>query len=222
MKNSYIIGIDEVGRGSLAGPVVVTAVIIPKKTRIMNYELGIMKDSKKLSPLQREKWFKFFQNHSQIKYALAKVHPRRIEKINISRAANLAALRAYTRLISNLDLRSSNISAFLDGGLYLGNGKNRLPAKTVIRGDQKISAIKIASIIAKVSRDRLMTRLAKKYPAYSFEIHKGYGTRAHYAALKKFGPSEIHRSTFLKFYPVRGRSTGGPSRSLTRLTKIQV
>mgnify|MGYP001611338017 FL=1 len=79
----------------------------------------------------------------------------------------------------------------------MGDGPKRIPAKTMTRGDQKIKAIKIASIIAKVSRDRFMTRLAKKYPAYSLEIHKGYGTKVHLAAIKKFGPSEVHRLTFI-------------------------
>lgn len=198
MKKSYIIGIDEVGRGSLAGPVVVCAAIVPKNLSPKTFNLQpSLRDSKKLTAIQREKWFEVFKNHPHIQYAIAKIHPRKIEKINISNAADLAALRAYIRLTSNLDLRSSNISVFLDGGLYLGNGQNRLPAKTVIKGDEKIPVIAIASIIAKVSRDKIMTRLAKKYPAYNFEIHKGYGTRAHYAALKKLGPSEIHRLTFL-------------------------
>lgn len=208
--NRYVVGLDEVGRGSLAGPVVVCAVAIPAKLRIMNHELGIMKDSKGLSPKKREKWLRFFENHPKISYSLARVYPRRIEKINISRAANLAALRAYNRLTSNFQHLTSNAKVFLDGGLYLGNGKNRIlgkwspsttsgriTVKTVVRGDEKIQTIKIASIIAKVSRDKLMARLAKKYPNYGFETHKGYGTRRHYAAIKKFGPSEIHRSSFL-------------------------
>lgn len=190
--NHYIIGVDEVGRGALAGPVTVAVALIPSKTNFKK-----LKDSKKLSPAQREKWFKVFKNDPKIRYVTAKIHPRKIEKINISKAANLAAFRAFIRLTTNYSLLPTNYQVFLDGGLYLGNGKNRLPAKTVIRGDQKIPAIKIASIIAKVSRDKLMTRLAKKHPKFGFEIHKGYGTRAHYAAIKKFGPSEIHRLTFL-------------------------
>ncbi len=194
----YSVGIDEVGRGALAGPVMVAVALVPKELRIRNYKLGILRDSKKLTPNQREKWFKVFKNDSRIKYAIAKVHPRKIEKINISKAANLAALRAYLRLVKSSKFHVSNSVAYLDGGLYLGNDKNRLSAKTVIRGDQKIPAIKIASIIAKVSRDKLMTRLAKTHPNFGFEIHKGYGTKMHYAALKKHGPSVIHRQSFIK------------------------
>ena len=199
----YSVGIDEVGRGSLAGPVAVAAALIPKNLKIGNKELKTLRDSKKLSAIQREKWFKYFTNHPQISFAVSKVYPRKIEKINISSAANLAALRAYKKLTSNFKYQTSSTAVFLDGGLYLGSRKSQIAncqsisAKTVIRGDEKITAIKIASIIAKVSRDAQMRRLAKKYPSYGFEIHKGYGTKAHLAALKKFGPSEIHRQTFL-------------------------
>ena len=119
----YVIGIDEVGRGALAGPVTVVAVLIPKNLKPSargGSSLGgktfnlkpTLRDSKKLSPSQREKWFKFFKNHPQIKYTLAKVFPRSIEKINISRAANLAALRAYLRLIKSFKFQvPSSITA---------------------------------------------------------------------------------------------------------------
>ena len=197
LKMKYVVGSDEVGRGSLAGPVVVAAVLLPQKLRIRSYKSSPLRDSKRLTASGRENWFGFFRKNPVIKYTLAKVHPRKIEKINISRAANLAALRAYLRLTKNFKFHIPSFMIYLDGGLYLGNGKNRVLARTVIRGVLKLPAIKIASIIAKVNRDKLMTRLAKKYPRYGFEVHKGYGTRAHYAAIKKFGPSEIHRSTFL-------------------------
>ncbi|TSC82090.1 MAG: ribonuclease HII [Parcubacteria group bacterium Gr01-1014_20] len=193
----YVIGLDEVGRGSLAGPVVVAAVLIPKGLRIMNYELGIMKDSKKVNSQKREKWFRFFKNHPDVLYTLARVYPKKIDQINISNAANLAALHAYERLVSGIIYKVPDV--YLDGGLYLGGGKNRIPAKTVIRGDEKITAIKIASIIAKVSRDKFMARLAKKYPKYNFETHKGYGTKRHIQVIKKFGPLIVHRRSFLRF-----------------------
>lgn len=232
MNRSYVVGIDEVGRGALAGPVFVCAAAIPVGLRIRNNELGVMKDSKKVSPSKREKWFEVFsaggaclsgrqgsssggKNNPQIKFAIAKIYPRGIEKMNISRAANLAALRAFTRLSKTYNLKPKTCSVFLDGGLYLGNRKDKKSphhesvknqresatavVKTVVKGDEKITAIKIASIIAKVSRDRAITLLAKKYPGYGLEIHKGYGTRRHLAAIKKFGPSEIHRRTFIKF-----------------------
>ncbi len=203
----FVIGLDEVGRGSLAGPVVVAAVLMPASLRIppslrlrragRNRGLLKLRDSKKLTALGRERWFEFFKKPPNLKYTLAKVYPRNIEKINISRAANLAALRAFERLTKTYNLKPETCHVYLDGGLYLGNGKNRISAKTVIRGDEKIQTIKIASIIAKVYRDKLMARLAEKYPRYGLEIHKGYGTRSHYAAIKKFGLSEIHRATFI-------------------------
>ena len=223
----YIIGIDEVGRGALAGPVVVAAAkIANSKWRVASERLGKLRDSKKLSPKQREAWFAYFKNHPNISYAVAFVYPRQIEKRNISGAANLAALRAYQKLASSprrgevdrIPMRAGGIlfkskmrtpssspsargrsSVFLDGGLFLGSKKLQpLHAKTVIKGDEKIPAISIASIIAKVIRDRAMVRLAKQYPSYGLEVHKGYGTLAHRKAIKKHGPSDIHRKTFLK------------------------
>jgi len=214
----YSVGIDEVGRGSLAGPVTVAAVAIPKSlikleslSRIFaNKNSGRirdtpLRDSKKLSPKQREEWFSFIQEHPKINYAVASVYPRNIERMNISRAANLAALRAYGRLSESCHMSHVTCRVYLDGGLYLGSSKwqmaNGKSAKTVTKGDEKFTAVKLASIMAKVSRDRFMTRLAKKYPVYGFEIHKGYGTKTHTKAIKKHGPSEAHRLTFIgKYY----------------------
>ncbi|MBI4094688.1 MAG: ribonuclease HII [Candidatus Liptonbacteria bacterium] len=212
----YLVGIDEVGRGSLAGPVVVAAALVPRELKITNRELGILKDSKKLTARQREKWFCYITAHPHINYAVARVYPRGIERMNITKAANLAAFRAFTRLSKSCVLSPKSLRIYLDGGLYLKSSgwqransnpdvksgprperRGRQIAKTVVRGDEKISAIKIASILAKVSRDRFMTRLAKRHPRYGFEIHKGYGTRAHFKAIKKYGPSEAHRLTFL-------------------------
>jgi ribonuclease HII len=216
----YIIGIDEVGRGALAGPVVVAAAlvrkgVIPARAGIQVRGLGTLRDSKKLSPKKRRAWFAYFKDHPAIGYAVARAYPRRIERMNISRAANLAALRACKKLMAEHGSRAACAKIFLDGGLFLGNGgKNpstgstmlttgryarggRMIVKTIIRGDEKIPAVAVASIIAKVTRDRFMVRLAKKYPAYGFDAHKGYGTKVHYKALKKHGPSDMHRMTFL-------------------------
>ena len=215
----YIVGIDEVGRGSLAGPVVVAAVSIPQGLRINFSGCGKLRDSKKLTPQKREQWFKYIKSRPEVSFALARVYPRRIEKLNISKAANLAAFRAFCRLTTDYSLPTTNCLIYLDGGLYLGNqgrgfsqiktrinadrirahlrGHPRVSATTVVRGDEKIKAITIASIIAKVHRDRLMTRLGKIYPKYGFEIHKGYGTKKHFAALKKHGRSKVHRRTFV-------------------------
>lgn len=217
-KAAYIIGIDEVGRGSLAGPVVVAAAAVRQGFVIRNKKLGKLKDSKKLTPRQREKWLEYFKSDPNIDYALARVYPRQIEKTNISAAANLAALRACIRLIANSKLQMSAAKIYLDGGLYLGNKRRimqnkrgttqkkimrqsalgpRWSACTMVRGDEKIKAVAAASIIAKVSRDRVMVRLSKIYPHYGFEIHKGYGTKKHLAAIKKHGPDLVHRLTFI-------------------------
>lgn len=197
----WIVGIDEVGRGALAGPVVVVAAAIPTPWRLVSKKaraLGALKDSKKLTPLRRDAWFIYFIEHQKIHFAIARVYPRGIERLNISRAANVAAHRAHARLVRAIH-PDAQTKIFLDGGLFLGNGQksNSKNVKTVIKGDEKIRAVAIASIIAKVHRDRYMVRLAKKFPAYGFAIHKGYGTKLHRKALKNFGPSVVHRLTFI-------------------------
>ncbi|MBI5079328.1 ribonuclease HII [Candidatus Wolfebacteria bacterium] len=224
----YIIGIDEVGRGALAGPVVVAALAITTKFKInpsgifrkQNSELGIKKktknsaflilnsklaklrDSKKLSPRQREIWFRFIKKHPKIFYAVASIPPSVIDKINISRAANLAATRALNKLLATSHLvLATRENIFLDGGLYLdkktllANGYWLKP-KTIIRGDEKIPAISLASIVAKVIRDRYMKKLHKKYPRYDFIHNVGYGVKKHITAVKKFGRSPVHRKSF--------------------------
>ena len=203
MKQKYIIGIDEVGRGPLAGPVTVAAIAATANFQ-KNFKVKL-KDSKKLSPKQREKWFKFVKEN-KIPFAIANVWPKTIDKINISKAANLAATRCIIKLTTNNQrLTIKNCKIFLDGGLYLNlqpttnnQRQNKIKAKTIIRGDEKIPAIALASIVAKVHRDTLMKRLHKKYPQYGFDKHKGYGTKLHYKMLKKYGISEIHRKSFCK------------------------
>ncbi len=218
---SFVIGIDEVGRGALAGPVTVAAVCLPESLIIRNPRLGILRDSKKLSPLQREKWFAYFRNQPALCYSIARVYPRGIEQLNITKAANRAASIAFERLIKSFQSSQQHTNKlefvgmfkiFLDGGLYLGNKRGltrkfqrlsassqRWSAITVIRGDEKIAAVAIASIIAKVSRDGYMKRLSKKYPRYGFEVHKGYGTKKHFRAIRQHGASPAHRLTFLDF-----------------------
>jgi len=197
-KSKYIIGIDEVGRGALAGPVVVAALAAPVnlKFKISNLKLKL-KDSKRLSPKQREIWFERIKKHSMF-YAIANVSPKIIDKINISKAANLAATSALKALIKNYKLRIKNCRVYLDGGLFLNSKFCILNSTTVVKGDEKISAISLASIVAKVSRDRQMVKLHKKYPKYGFDKHKGYGTKRHFKAIKKHGWSKIHRLTFLR------------------------
>ena len=205
-NEKYIIGIDEVGRGPLAGEVTVAAVLMPKKFKIKNQKLTKkikLRDSKKLTPEQREIWFEYVKKELFLSYAVASVSPRAIDKINISKAANLAAGKAFTLLIKKSKIKIENCEVCLDGGLYLKTTNNKLQItkykqRTIIKGDEKIPAISLASIVAKVTRDKKMEKLHKKYPQYGFKNHKGYGTKEHFKAIKKHGPSKIHRLTFLK------------------------
>jgi ribonuclease HII len=210
----YVVGVDEVGRGALVGPVVVAALALPRnlKFKIKNLKLPV-RDSKKLSPKQREEWFSFVKRQ-KIPFATASVSPKIIDKINIANAANLAASRAVLKLLKSLtivrDFSKRGVEIFLDGGLYLNskfksqnskfqfksqNFKN-LKIKTIIKGDEKILAITLSSIVAKVTRDQTMARLHKKYPQYDFINNVGYGTKKHREAIKKYSPSPIHRKSF--------------------------
>ncbi|OGY97858.1 MAG: hypothetical protein A2855_02175 [Candidatus Liptonbacteria bacterium RIFCSPHIGHO2_01_FULL_57_28] len=192
-RTKYIVGIDEVGRGPLAGPVVVGAVLLPVNLKFSRKGL---RDSKKLTAQAREAWAQRIKVHPRIAQALARVAPGTIDRMNISRAANLAAFRAFRRLAIEYKLTAKNCSVYLDGGLYLGNGRARLSGNTIVKGDEKILVVAFASIVAKVHRDRIMVRLARKHPGYGFEVHKGYGTRMHRRSIKKLGLSPEHRRSF--------------------------
>lgn len=195
----WTIGIDEVGRGALAGPVVVAAAALPAGFAPRSRALGALKDSKQLVAKKREAWCEYFAGHPRIEVALARVYPRQIERQNITRAANTAAKRALGRLLggSAVVRHARHFTVLLDGGLFIGNGIQLKNARTIVKSDEKFAAIKVASIVAKVHRDRLMRHLAKKYPGYGLEFHKGYGTAAHFRAIKKNGPCPVHRLTFL-------------------------
>ncbi len=196
-----IIGIDEAGRGPLAGPVVVAGVMMESKMKNEKWKkefpvLDGIRDSKKLSAKKREEWFRILTNHPQITWAAARVLPKTIDRINIMRATNLGVARVFSSL-STLpfggDTSEWGFWVLLDGGLRL---PARIPHEVIIKGDEKIPLIAAASIIAKVTRDRIMLRLHKKYPQYGFDRHKGYGTRAHREMIARFGRSEIHRASF--------------------------
>ena len=195
----YVIGIDEVGRGCLAGPVVVGAALIPKNLRLPSRRLGKLSDSKRLTKRKREEWVGYFKGHPRIFFSIARVGPRGVDRLNISNAANLAAWRAFGALKRKAGVTIASSEVYLDGGLYLKKKGLVAEARTVVRGDESIRAVQIASIVAKVERDRLMTSSARHYPGYGFEIHKGYGTRSHRDALIRLGQSDIHRLTFLRF-----------------------
>lgn len=200
----WVVGIDEVGRGALAGPVTVAAAMlaVDARGRIAHAPFRSLKDSKKLSAAGREFWAAELKGNSGVRFAVARVYPRGIERMNISGAANRAAQNAFLRLLKEQTLPPGT-QVYLDGGLFLGSKARQrklagtLRAKTVIKGDEKIPAVAAASIIAKVSRDRFMVRLAGRYPEYGFDIHKGYGTAIHRRALAKNGQCAAHRLTFL-------------------------
>ena len=181
-----ICGVDEAGRGPLAGPVCAAAVILPKHA-----ELPGLTDSKKLTDKKRRELYPLIMEQA-IAYGIGFATEREIDEINILQATFLAMQRALDQLTVKPDL------ALIDGNREKDFG---LPVKTVVKGDSLSANIAAASILAKVTRDNLMVEMAEKYPQYGFEIHKGYGTKAHYAALREHGASPVHRMTFLKkFY----------------------
>ena len=181
-----ICGVDEAGRGPLAGPVCAAAVILPP-----NAEIPGLNDSKKLTDKKRRELFPVIKE-TVIAYGIAFASHAEIDEINILQATYLAMERAIAQLEVRPEL------ALIDGNRAKDFG---LPVQTVIHGDSLSASIAAASILAKVTRDDYMEEMAKEYPQYGFEIHKAYGTKAHYAALTEFGPSPIHRMSFLKkFY----------------------
>ena len=183
---SCICGVDEAGRGPLAGPVCAAAVILPP-----NLELPGLNDSKKLSDKKRRELYPIIKEKA-LAYGIAFADHKEIDEINILQATYLAMERALAQLSVKPDM------ALIDGNRAKDFG---LPVTTVVHGDALSANIAAASILAKVTRDDYMEQMAKEYPQYGFEIHKAYGTKAHYAALTEFGPSPIHRMTFLKkFY----------------------
>ena len=181
-----ICGVDEAGRGPLAGPVCAAAVILPP-----HLELPGLTDSKKLTDKKRRELYPIIKEQA-IAWGIGLATEKEIDEINILQATFLAMERALAQLNVKPDL------ALIDGNREKDFG---LPVKTVVKGDSLSANIAAASVLAKVTRDDLMVALAEEYPQYGFEIHKGYGTKAHYAALREYGPCEIHRMTFLKkFY----------------------
>jgi len=189
------VGIDEAGRGPLAGPVAVGVVVIDSGFRIPKALDGIARtDSKKLSERSRELWFaaiQQWQKEGKIRYACALVSAKEIDAKGIVPAIK----KGMATCIKKCSV-SKTAHVFLDGSLYLP--KEYIKQKTIIKGDETVPIISLASIVAKVTRDKHMKTLAKKYPGYGFEVHKGYGTKAHYAAIKKQGISDVHRKSFLK------------------------
>ena len=178
-----VCGVDEAGRGPLAGPVCAAAVILPR-----GIEIAGLNDSKKLTDKKREALYDVICDNA-LTYGIAFASVEEIESINILNAAMLAMNRAIEKLSPQPQL------ALIDGNR---NSAINVPSRCVIKGDAKCADIAAASILAKVTRDRYMLEMAERYPEYHFEKHKGYGTKLHYEALRKYGPSEIHRPSFLR------------------------
>lgn len=175
-------GIDEAGRGPLAGPVVACAVIIPKTAEIPT----LIKDSKKLSVEERAEMYKFITANYQ--YGIGQADNKEIDRLNILQATFLAMCRAVQNLPKKPQL------CLIDGNKIIPMLK--IAQKAIVRGDAKIKEISAASIVAKVTRDKIMLKLDKKYPQYNFAEHKGYGTPFHISALKHYGRSPVHRQSF--------------------------
>ena len=179
----YICGVDEAGRGPLAGPVYAAAVILPSHIAIPG-----LNDSKKLSDKRRRELVPIIKENA-IAYCVAFVDHARIDEINILQATYQAMEQAIKGLSVVPEV------ALIDGNRAKDFG---VCVETIVKGDSRSASIAAASILAKVARDDLMLKLAQEYPQYGFDIHKGYGTKAHYEALQKHGPSPVHRMTFLK------------------------
>lgn len=196
MRHKYTIGIDEVGRGPLAGPVAVGAVCIyAEHHKRVTKLFPVVKDSKKLTPKTRAEWRERIREAEALGYlscAVSFVSPSVIDK----RGLSYAIRTAIEKSLSAIEHNASETRVILDGALRAPS--HYLNQETIIRGDEKELAIALASIVAKVARDARMVLLAKKFLEYGFEKHKGYGTRAHYEAIKKNGITPHHRKSFLK------------------------
>ena len=180
---TLLCGVDEAGRGPLAGPVCAAAVMLPR-----GHVIEGLNDSKKLTEKRREELYDVIRSES-VSYGIAFASVEEIETLNILGATFLAMNRAIKQLSPAPEL------ALIDGNRTKGI---EVPARSIVKGDSKCADIAAASVLAKVTRDRYMLEMAEKYPQYHFEQHKGYGTKLHYEALREYGPSPIHRMSFLK------------------------
>ncbi len=180
---SILCGVDEAGRGPLAGPVCAAACILPR-----GFVIDGLDDSKKLSDKKRRELFDVIKREA-VSFGVAFASVEEIEEHNILRATFMAMNRAIAKLDAVPEL------ALIDGNRAAGI---EMPARCIVKGDSKCADIAAASILAKVTRDEYMLAMAEKYPEYHFEKHKGYGTKLHYEALREYGPSPIHRMSFLK------------------------
>ncbi|MBI4093683.1 ribonuclease HII [Candidatus Kaiserbacteria bacterium] len=198
MNARYVIGVDEAGRGALAGPVCVGAVLYPEDFEwkeafrlITKKGRPKLRDSKQLTVQQRDILYEFIATHGRLKHATAFADAGVIDAIGIVNAANEAAALA----LKALGISHERVRVLLDAGLRAPSAWSQ---ESIVRGDETIPAISFASIVAKVTRDRYMEELSSTYHAYGFERHKGYGTHGHFEAIRKFGVQAIHRIYFLR------------------------
>lgn len=196
-----MLGVDEAGRGPLAGPVAVGLVAVPEGFDVAAEFPGVA-DSKKLSEKKREKIFEMLEKRAgqgDARFTVEFENSETIDREGVAPSIRRALTRGVDKLAecgsqTSTAMRKSDFHILLDGAL---RAPSEYEQETIIRGDDLVPLISLASIAAKVSRDRLMVALAKEYPDYGFEKHKGYGTRAHYDALARHGPCAIHRLSFL-------------------------
>jgi ribonuclease HII len=188
----FVIGIDEAGRGPLAGPVVAAAAVIRKGANILkDKSFTLIRDSKKLSEKQREEVFDFISENFHVGVGIC--DHKTIDRVNILEATYLAMKKALADLTAKIN-RPSSCIILVDGNRIIPGLS--ISQRSIIKGDSLVKTISAASIVAKVQRDRMMREAHEKYPEYGFLKHKGYGTKDHLAAIKKNGPSEIHRVSF--------------------------
>jgi ribonuclease HII len=192
-ENHVLIGIDEAGRGPLAGPVVAAAVILKADFKLTS-TITALNDSKKISEKQRETIFEELPNYCK-HYSIAEASAQEIDELGILNANFLAMRRALTSIIPLLNEKKQPYKILIDGNLYIKEIDECLQMP-IIKGDGRVACIAAASIFAKVHRDRLMVKFGEQFPNYGFEKHKGYGTKAHIAVVKKSGQCEIHRKSF--------------------------
>ena len=193
---AFVCGVDEVGRGPLAGPVVTAAVVMPA-----DFDIPGIDDSKKLSEKRREEFYDIIMD-SALGVGVGSADDETIDEINILQATKTAMRMAIERADDDLKKRAEDPGADIEMVLLDAVELEDLgrPQRSIIKGDSKVLAIAAASIIAKVTRDRMMVEYAEKYPHYAFESNKGYGTKAHYQGIREHGICPIHRKTFLKGY----------------------
>jgi ribonuclease HII len=198
----YLIGVDEVGRGPLAGPITIGVFVVSKNyfpifKKDLYKKMDKLKDSKKMKESEREEWFKHFfkkrrENRKELSFVTVSLNNNLIDQKGISWCTKTGIRKSLYRL--NINPKESKI--YLDGLLYAPKKfKNQ---KTIIKGDEKNELIAAASVVAKVTRDRFMKKLAKEFPEYNFKINKGYGTLTHRKAIKKYGKCIYHRESFCK------------------------